>query len=226
MSSYSLVRTLNQLVSKQSRLPSSYLLARQRLSTTAETEETKKSDAAPQQSSEDEVVKKLQETIKKNESSIEDLKDKYLRAMAEAENTRLRMQKQVQDAKIFGIQGFCKDLLEVADILRLAIENTDPAKSADGDLKQATVSELVEKLKGMHKGLVMTETCLIKVFAKNNLVQIEPAKGETFDPNLHDAIFQLKDPEQKPGTVSVIVKRGFKLNDRVVRAAQVGVVQQ
>jgi molecular chaperone GrpE len=169
-------------------------------------------------------VKKLQEQLAKRESEASDFKDRYLRAMADAENTRMRAQKQVNDAKVYGIQGFCKDLLEVADILNLAIKNTDPAKkerASGGDDDASVQQELVS----MHKGLTMTESVLHKVFEKNGLQRVTPGVGDTFDPNQHEAVFRLKVPDQKSGTVNVLIKTGYKLNERIIRAAQVGVVQ-
>lgn len=162
----------------------------------------------------------MKEKLTKCESDLADTKDKYLRAMAETENTRTRMRKEVDNVKIYGIQGFCKDLLEVADVLNLAILNTDPSKDASNDL-----TDLKAKLKSMHNGLSMTETCLLKIFEKHGLVRILPKDGEKFDPNLHEAIFRIPIPEKESGTVNILTKPGFKLHERVIRAAQVGVVQ-
>jgi molecular chaperone GrpE len=128
----------------------------------------------------------------------------------------------IDDAKSFGIQGFCKDLLEVADILNLAVVNTNPAKDVNASM---TAKEVEEKLNSMYGGLVMTEKCLLKIFERNHLMQIEPAEGDKFDPNFHDAIFRVPIPGKQSGTVNVCTKKGFKLKERVIRAAQVGVVQ-
>ena len=157
------------------------------------------------------------------ETEAKDFKDKYMRALAETENIRSRMIKQVDDAKIFGIQGFCKDLLEVADVLNLAIENTNPNKKP----KEESVSSQshVEQLNSMFNGLVMTEKQLIKIFEKHGLTRISPQKGDLFDPNLHDAIFRVPDADSKSGTIFTSTKTGFVLRGRVIRAAQVGVVQ-
>lgn len=156
----------------------------------------------------------------KCEADLADMKDRYLRAMAETENTRTRMRKEVDNVKIYGIQGFCKDLLEVADVLNLAIANTDPSKDSSAD-----PTDLKAKLKSMHNGLVMTETCLLKIFEKHGLVRILPKEGDKFDPNLHEAIFRVPIPDKESGSVNVLTKTGFKLHERVIRAAQVGVVQ-
>lgn len=169
----------------------------------------------------EEEVKALKEKLSKCESDLAEAKDKFLRAMAETENTRTRMRKEVDNVKIYGIQGFCKDLLEVADVLNLAITNTDPAK----DTGSSDPAELKSKLQSMHSGLVMTETCLLKIFEKHGLTRIIAKDGDKFDPNLHEAIFRIQVPDKQSGTVNVMTKIGFKLHERVIRAAQVGVVQ-
>ena len=110
----------------------------------------------------------------------------------------------------------------MADILHLAVVNTNPAKSEE---VAPSPAEFKERLSSMYSGLVMTEKCLLKVFERNGLVQIEPAVGDKFDPNFHDAIFRVPIPGQASGTVNVATKIGFKLKERVIRAAQVGVVQ-
>lgn len=108
--------------------------------------------------------------------------------------------------------------------MNLAVVNTDPSKDSAAQ-QQLSPKEVEEKLTSMYSGLVMTEKCLLKIFERNNLALIEPAEGEKFDPNVHDAIFRVPIPGKQSGTVNVCTKRGFKLKERVIRAAQVGVVQ-
>ena len=144
--------------------------------------------------------------------------DRYKRALAETENTRIRFNKLVADAKIFGIQSFCKDLLEVDDILNLAIANTPKEASADANT-------LKKDYRNLYQGLVMTEERMEKIFAKNGLHKIQPNEGDKFDPNFHDALFQTKIPERASGTIIQVMKTGYRLQDRVIRAAQVGVAQ-
>lgn len=144
----------------------------------------------------------------------EELKDKYKRALAEGENLRIRLTKQIEDAKLFGIQGFCKDLLEVADILGKATESVPK-------------DELTEKnphLKTLYEGLRMTEAQLHKVFKKHGLVSLNPL-NEKFDPNQHEALFQQEVEGKEPGTIVVVSKLGYKLHERVVRPALVGVAK-
>lgn len=120
---------------------------------------------------------------------------------------------QVDDAKMYGIQGFCKDLLTVADTLSLAIENI-PTEQLENPL-----------VKGMHEGLKLTENQLLKVFSDHGVKVINP-EGEKFDPNFHEALFQQPIPGKEAGTVFAVTKKGYTLNDRCLRPAMVGVVQK
>jgi len=163
-------------------------------------------------------VKQLLEQNAKLSEDVNEFKDRYKRALAETENTRIRFNKLVNDAKIFGIQGFCKDLLEVADILNLALTNTSKQPSTD-------ITTLTKDFTNLRQGLVMTEERMEKIFAKNGLLQIKPNEGEKFDPNFHDALFQAKIPDKTSGTIIQVMKIGYRLQDRVIRAAQVGVAQ-
>ncbi|XP_046745959.1 grpE protein homolog 1, mitochondrial [Diprion similis] len=145
--------------------------------------------------------------------SIE-LENKYKRALADGENLRVRLTKQIHDAKLFGIQEFCKDLLEVADILNKATES----------VPKDEISERNPHLKSLYEGLSMTEAQLQKVFTKHGLVSLNPL-NEKFDPNQHEALFQQEVEGKAPGTVVVVSKVGYKLHERIVRPALVGVAK-
>ncbi|VDL76335.1 unnamed protein product [Nippostrongylus brasiliensis] len=143
-------------------------------------------------------------------------KDKYQRSLAETENVRKRGMKQAEEAKVFAIQGFCKDLLEVADILDLAVNSVKKEQLESGD----------KNLVDLHKGVVMTKDVLLKTFQRHGLVQVNPM-GEKFDPNLHEAVFQVpqgQGTEAEPGHIMHVAKVGYCLKERPIRAAQVGVV--
>ncbi|KAG7190342.1 hypothetical protein KM043_006455 [Ampulex compressa] len=142
------------------------------------------------------------------------LEDKYKRALADGENLRVRLTKQIEDAKLFGIQGFCKDLLDVADVLGKANESV-PKDELTGKNPH---------LKTLYEGLSMTEAQLHKVFKKHGLVSLNPL-DEKFDPNQHEALFQQEVEGKEPGTVVVVSKVGYKLHERVVRPALVGVAK-
>merc|ERR1712038_606546 len=153
----------------------------------------------------------LHERIAELQEKHDDVFDKYRRSLADFENLRNRMNKQVADAKIFGIQGFCKDLLGVADVLNKAI-NSVPEQ----ELKES------QSLKDLHQGLQLTESQLLKVFSKHGLVQENPM-GEKFDPNKHDALFQIPAPDKDANTVLDVQKIGYILHGRTIRPAAVGV---
>jgi len=155
---------------------------------------------------------KLEEEVKKLKEESVELMDKYKRSLADFENLRNRMNKQVADSKKFGIQGFCKDLLEVADVLN---------KAVTGVPQDALESES-QYLKDVHEGLRLTESQLLKVFERHGLVQENPL-NEKFDPNKHDALFTIPNPNVDVNTVLDVQKVGYILHGRTIRPAMVGV---
>ena len=126
----------------------------------------------------------------------------------------MRMKKQVADAKQYGIQGFAKDLLEVADILNKATDSVPPEQVNDNP-----------HLKGLFEGLTMTESQLQRVFSRHGISAINPPAGEKFDPHIHEALFQQVVDSMEAGTVAVVTKIGYKLHERTIRPALVGVVK-
>ena len=136
-----------------------------------------------------------------------------MRALAETENVRQRMKRQIEEIKLFGIQGFAKDILEVADILERATCSV-PKQKLEEDGNPDLVS--------LYEGLKLTEVELQKVLAKNGLSKIDTL-GVTFDPNVHEAVFEV--PGDEPGTIAAVSRVGYLLNGRTVRAAKVGVVK-
>jgi len=160
-------------------------------------------------------VKELKQINADLTASVEDWKskhdeilDKYRRAIAESENMRKRLTKQIEDGKIFGIQSFSKDLLEVADVLDKAVSMGTEGQSAQ---------DLI-------KGLEMTQAQLHQVFKRHGLEKINPAEAEEkFDPNLHEALFQVPVPDKDPNIVMIVQKVGYSLQSRTIRPALVGV---
>ncbi|XP_023336344.1 grpE protein homolog, mitochondrial [Eurytemora carolleeae] len=154
---------------------------------------------------------RLLEKIAELEDKNADLLDKYRRSLADFENLRNRMNKQVADAKLFGIQSFCKDLLDVADVLALAVDS----------VPQEALKEQ-QQLKELHVGLQLTQSELMKVFERHGLVRDNPL-GEKFDPNKHNALFQVVDTEKEVNTIVNVQKIGYILQGRPIRPAGVGV---
>lgn len=157
-------------------------------------------------------VEKLTSAVTELTDKTKQLDDKYKRALADGENLRTRLTKQIEDAKLFGIQNFCKDLLVVADTLAIATES----------VPKDEVSEKNPHLKNLYEGLTMTKASLDQVFKRNGLATINPL-NEKFDPNLHEALFQQPVENVEPNTVVVVSKIGYKLHERCIRPALVGV---
>lgn len=139
--------------------------------------------------------------------------DQYLRALAETENVRKRMTNQIEEARLFGIQTFAKDLLEIADILDRAMQSVD----------KDALKESSKQFKSLYEGLSMTDAQLQKIFKRNGLEKVDP-EGEKFDPNRHEALYQVKG--DKPGIVMDVTQVGYILNGRTIRSAKVGVFSE
>lgn len=146
------------------------------------------------------------------EAELAGAKDQMLRALAEAENTKRRVQKDAEDARKFAVLSFARDLLAVADNLARALQAIPPEKRAGGEL--AT----------LHAGIELTERELASAFDRNGIKAVDP-KGERFDPNLHQAMFEAEDPSAAPGTVVQVLARGYTIHGRLLRPAMVGVAK-
>lgn len=150
------------------------------------------------------------------ESQIKDLKDNLLRSLAEQENTRRIAARDVANAKSYAISSFAKSLLDTSDNLARALESVPPELRHDHDSHPV--------LANLYEGISMTDDGLNKAFAKNGLVKFG-VRGEKFDPNLHEALFEYPDPDCDAGNIGQVMKVGFTLNNRVLRPAEVGVVK-
>jgi molecular chaperone GrpE len=140
------------------------------------------------------------------------LKDKILRALAEMENQRRRTEREVADAKTYGVTSFALDMLTFADNLRRAIESVPPdAREQEG----AALKTLIE-------GLELTERDFLSRLGKYGVKKLEPL-GTKFDPNLHEALFEIPDETAPNATVVQVIEDGYAIGDRVLRPAKVGV---
>ncbi|MHA7775037.1 nucleotide exchange factor GrpE [Roseibium sp. M-1] len=141
-----------------------------------------------------------------------DLKDRALRVMAEMENLRRRTEKEVKDARQYAVSGFARDMLTVSDNLRRALEALpeDDRKNAD-----AGVAALIE-------GVEMIERDLLNQLEKNGVRKLTP-EGQKFDPNFHQAMFEVPNTEVPNNTVVQVMQAGYVIGDRVLRPAMVGV---
>ncbi|MHA1108212.1 MAG: nucleotide exchange factor GrpE [Alphaproteobacteria bacterium] len=144
------------------------------------------------------------------EAELAKAKDQMLRALAEAENTRRRADRDRQEAAKYGAVGLARDLLSVSDNLRRALQAL-PEDARDGD---GWAKDLIT-------GVELIEREFLDAFAKQGVVKMEPL-GEAFDHNFHQAMFELEDPEKPAGTVVQLLQPGYRLHDRLLRAAMVG----
>ncbi|HIJ63329.1 MAG TPA: nucleotide exchange factor GrpE [Rhodospirillaceae bacterium] len=149
-------------------------------------------------------VEALQEELAKQ-------KDQLLRAVAETENVRRRLEIQAEERGKYAVTNFAKDVLAVADNLRRAMESL-PAEARESD-------PLAQKLA---EGVELTERGLAATLERYAIKRIE-AMGQRFDPHLHQAMMEVEDPSRPTGTVVLEMQAGYTIQDRLLRAAMVGV---
>jgi molecular chaperone GrpE len=143
---------------------------------------------------------------------VAEAKDRMLRTLAEMENLRKRTQREVADARTYGITSFARDVLDIADNLQRALDAVpmEAREAADPGLKA-----LIE-------GVELTERSLHKTLDKNGVQKLDPL-GEKFDPNFHQAMYEVPDSSVPTGTVVQVVQGGYTIGDRVLRPALVAV---
>ncbi|AOG10814.1 MAG: nucleotide exchange factor GrpE [Alphaproteobacteria bacterium] len=143
-----------------------------------------------------------------------DLRDRFLRLAAEMDNLRRRTDREIKDAKSYAVTGFARDMLSVSDNLRRAIETLPDEARAAAD---ATVTALIE-------GVEMTERGMLATLERHGVRKIE-AEGQKFDPNFHQAMFEVPNPNVPNNTVVQVVQAGYAIGERVLRPAMVGVAK-
>jgi molecular chaperone GrpE len=143
-----------------------------------------------------------------------ELKDRLLRTLAEMENLRRRTEREVADARTYGIANFAREMLDVADNMRRALDAVGPDMRQNAD----------PGLKAFLEGVELTERELQKVLEKHGVTQVDPL-GQKFDPNLHQAMYELPDPTVPAGTVAQVVQPGYRIGERVLRPALVAVAK-
>jgi molecular chaperone GrpE len=141
-----------------------------------------------------------------------EFKDKLLRTLAEMENLRKRTEREVADARLYAITNFAREVLAVADNMHRALTTIGPEVREGGD---AQVQAFIE-------GVELTERELLKALEKNGVKKFSP-QGEKFDPNLHQAMYEMETIEGPPGYVAQVIQAGYMIGDRVLRPAMVAV---
>lgn len=142
---------------------------------------------------------------------IESLNDRLLRQAAETENMRKRYEKQIEEAKLYSISNFAKDLLSVGDNLSRALEHKP--------------QDTTKEIENIITGVEMTRQEMINIFQKYKLQEISPGKGDKFDYNLHYAVTQVPNSEYPAGTILQLVQSGYMIGERLLRPATVTVTK-
>lgn len=172
-------------------------------------EETAADDKSEIQESVEEAEKELDVELLQTEN--QKLREDYLRAFAEAENTKKRCAQEIEKNNKYAISSFAKGLLSVADNLHRALTAVDQNHHESCD--------------ALLKGVELTEAELMKVFNKFGITKMEIV-GKHFDPNFHQVIQEVEDPEKEPGTVIAELQTGYMINDRILREAMVVVTKK
>lgn len=139
----------------------------------------------------------------------DDMRDRFMRALADAENTRKRGERDRREAEQYGGSKLARDMLPVYDNLNRALEAVEEDQS--------------EGNKALIEGVELTLRELLNVFSKHGITEINPEMGEQFDPQMHEAMFEAPVPGTKAGEIIQVMTRGFMLRERLLRPAQVGV---
>jgi molecular chaperone GrpE len=154
------------------------------------------------------------EQVKAALEAAGDFKDKLLRALAEMENLRKRTEREVADVRTYAVTSFARDVLQVADNMHRALDTI-------GDELRETADS---KVTALLEGIDLTERELTKVLEKHGVKMFAPL-GEKFDPNFHQAMYEIPDPAATPGTVAQVIQAGYLIGDRVLRPAMVAVAK-
>jgi molecular chaperone GrpE len=149
------------------------------------------------------------------ETELEATKDRLLRALAELENLRRRTERELDEARKYAMTGFARELLEVADNLGRALQTIPD--SARGDI--GFVRNLAE-------GIEMTQKALLASFERHRIAKVEPAPGDRFDHNLHQAMYEVETDQHAPGAIAQVLQPGYTIADRLLRPALVGIAKR
>ena len=145
--------------------------------------------------------------------ALADMRDQLLRALAETENVRRRAAKEREEASRFAVTQFARDIVSIGDYLQQALSSVAPNR----DQLDPAVGQLVE-------GIEMTERELQNILARFHIVALHPLH-DPFDPTFHQAMFEVESTEHPAGTVVQVIQVGYKLHDRLLRPAVVGVAK-
>lgn len=152
--------------------------------------------------------------LDKLKAENEEMKDKMLRTVAEMDNLRKRTAREMSDTRSYAVAGFARDLLGVGDNLQRAIQAVPADKRESGS----------DEFKALIEGVEMTERELLKALDNAGVKKFNP-EGEKFDPNKHQAMFEMPNPEVPNNSVQQVVQEGYTIGERILRPAMVGVAK-
>ncbi|MEN3794069.1 nucleotide exchange factor GrpE [Fulvimarina sp. MAC3] len=162
----------------------------------------------------DGVTERYEARIIELETENADVKERLLRLAADMENLRRRTEREVKDARSYAVTNFARDMLSVADNLRRAVDAVPEEARAGGE----------NGLTALIEGVEMTERGLQTSLEKHGVKKLDP-EGQKFDPNFHQAMFEVPNPEVPNNTVVQVVQAGYAIGERVLRPAMVGVAK-
>ena len=145
---------------------------------------------------------------------INDLKNQLLRTLADNENNRRRYEKEKEDLSAYIISNFAKEMLSVLDNLQRAIEVSSKIDTEDDKIDKNTLDFI--------EGVKLTEKQLISINEKFKITKVDSLNNK-FDPNMHQAMFEIENDQEEEGTILQVIQDGFKIEDRLLRPALVGV---
>jgi len=170
-------------------------------------QEEKNIETQEQEQQESQEQNSLENELKKCQEELAEQKNEYLRAYADLENSKKRIEKEKANAVAFANEAFARDLLTVLDTFENAIASIEKVEDS---------KESVEKIK---EGMVLTYDQLLSILKKHGVEEVE-CEGE-FDPNLHQVVMQVESSDHKEGEIVQVLQKGYKLKDRLLRAAMV-----
>ena len=166
-------------------------------------------DQAQMDESFEDVMAEGADEIEALRAERDELRDRFMRALADAENARKRADRERVEAANYGGSKLARDMLPVFDALERALESaTDELRGQAGALIE---------------GVELTQRELLNVFSRHGITQVNPQMGEKFDPQIHEAMFEAPAPGTQAGDIIQVMDRGFLIHDRLLRPAKVGV---
>jgi len=169
-------------------------------------------DATEAHDAAEEIPAERDDIIFKLNAELEATRDRLLRSVAEAENTRKRAEKEVRDARDYSVSKFAEDMLDISDSLSRAVAAVD----------EETAANASEPMKNLIEGVAMTERSMLAKMERHGVRKVDPQPGDAFDPHLHQAVAQIPS-DQPAGTIASTMQTGFTIGGRTLRAAMVAV---